>query len=871
MILTFRVCDYIKYGWDALLIDPDDGENVQRKLQATAAKHSDCCDDSLLQSIPPAKDSDWTKELYKSPKVTFGTIFKYLVDRKVILKRAVQVENTAEIREKCAIEEVGKSSGRNSDTVEPIAYTRSLDKAYRFFQDGHVQAVRFHPMKSQPNYVCIGANVLPSMKKGKLYRVWIVLSVHTARVEKAFCTCPAGLSGCCNHATATLYCMEEYFRLKLNEYDQKGCTEKLQVWNIPKSPKVDARPINLVSLTKKVYGVEKRPKVYAVNKWDCRPTSRRQTQPDRRVNLRKRLLTIDQARKVAATSAVVSATNDMQRKKVIEAQTMVMSYGTSCFLQLLDDEPAPSSVNRVLLAREARLARAEAQKSKLQKELSSLLSRANHDHSYSTCSISTAQYEVENESPPPHLIRNLYEEHVCVSPSKAAEIENLTRKQSLSDIWHQERAFRISASIMKTVCHRKRETNVKSFVTNKLYPKTINSAAINYGKAHEDMAIKNYIEYQEKSGVRVTVRKCGLYINPAIPWLASTPDSIVETDDEMGCLEVKCPYVCRTKQISVAALEQSSFCLKSNEGMLQLKKKHQYFYQIQTQLFVTRLSWCDFVVWAPNDIHVERILYDQCFIDDAVSKARTFYFDIYLPAIVPHVIISEVNGTVALTTEHCLKADDTGICSSCESSIVLDHSKTSDVEKIYETCHEVEILGASTIYGQTSHIDVLQKLNCRRHNIIGDGNCLYYAVAHQAGYIELSSHGDPSVGQQLRMLALITMEKYPDIRTEDGLSQQQWEQKKLQTLQPRKWGGDLEVRLLAIGLGKDIVVISKSEDKYTWARRFLSQPPPVPKMRGGIFIPVNITELTSQWKQYKPQPLLILYNGVNHYDSTAFL
>jgi len=132
--------------------------------------------------------------------------------------------------------------------VESITYTRTLDKAYHFFQDGLVQTVRFHPMTNQPNYVCIGANILPSMKKGKLYHVWIV---YTARVEKAFCTCPAGLSGCCNYVTATLYCMEEYFCLKLNEYDLKDCTEKLQVWSIPRSPKVDACPTNLVSLTKK--------------------------------------------------------------------------------------------------------------------------------------------------------------------------------------------------------------------------------------------------------------------------------------------------------------------------------------------------------------------------------------------------------------------------------------------------------------------------------------------------------------------------------------------------------------------------------------------------------------------------------------------
>jgi len=173
--------------------------------------------------------------------------------------------------------------------------------------------------------------------------------------------------------------------------------------------------------------LKKRPKVYFVNKWDCCPTSRRQTQPDRRVNLRKRLLTIAQARKEAAICAVASATNDAQRKQANEAQTMVIRYKTSCFLQLLDDEPAPSSENRVLQAREAQLARAEVQRSKLPKELSSLLSQANCDHYISTCSISVAQYEVENKPSPLHLIRNLYEEHVC---AKAIEIEMLTWKQS---------------------------------------------------------------------------------------------------------------------------------------------------------------------------------------------------------------------------------------------------------------------------------------------------------------------------------------------------------------------------------------------------------------------------------------------------------
>ena len=163
------------------MIDPDDGENVQRKLKGTASIHN-TYDAFLLPSIPPANDPQWTKTLYKAPKVTFGTIFKFLVDRKVLLKKTAYVENISEKRESYAINKVGERIG---------SYTRTLDKAYRFFQDGHVQNVRFHPMTNKPNYVCIGADVLPSTKKGK-YGVWVVLSEHNSCVEKAFCICPAG-------------------------------------------------------------------------------------------------------------------------------------------------------------------------------------------------------------------------------------------------------------------------------------------------------------------------------------------------------------------------------------------------------------------------------------------------------------------------------------------------------------------------------------------------------------------------------------------------------------------------------------------------------------------------------------------------------
>ena len=74
---------------------------------------------------------------------------------------------------------------------------------------------------------------------------------------------------------------------------------------------------------------------------------------------------------------------------------------------------------------------------------------------------------------------------------------------------------------------------------------------------------------------------------------------------------------------------------------------------------------------------------------------------------------------------------------------------------------------------------------------------------------------------------------------------------------------------MAIGLKRDIVVLTVAQDGSTYSCRFPCQPPPVPKMSGGIFISLSTNELRGQWKSLDPTPLLIIYNGHSHYDSTV--
>ena len=102
----------------------------------------------------------------------------------------------------------------------------------------------------------------------------------TARVTSAHCACPAGLSGCCNHVTATLYCLEEYIYLRLYEDELKGCTDRLQLWNQPRKRNVVPLPTDEVIVSKKEYGIDKRLKVHHVNSWDCRPLLKRIVDPN---------------------------------------------------------------------------------------------------------------------------------------------------------------------------------------------------------------------------------------------------------------------------------------------------------------------------------------------------------------------------------------------------------------------------------------------------------------------------------------------------------------------------------------------------------------------------------------------------------------
>ena len=243
-----------------------------------------------------------------------------------------------------------------------------------------------------------------------------------------------------------------------------------------------------------------------------------------------------------------------------------------------------------------------------------------HDHRYASYTADKPLTEsCDHSADIHHLVRSLYTNHICININ-IHELEIHTRGQSSSEMWHHERKLKITASMMKEVFHRKETTSCKSFLMKKLSCTAVTTAAMRYDIRHEQCAIDSYKNFYKLNGTEITVEPCGLFVDSSEPWLEASPDGIVFEGFQKGCLEVKCPFLCKQKSIADVRRENTSFCIEDKDGKLSLSNSHAYYYQIQMQMHVAKLPWCDFVVWSPvGDLFsVQRAIYVECYFKSTV-------------------------------------------------------------------------------------------------------------------------------------------------------------------------------------------------------------------------------------------------------------
>lgn len=126
----------------------------------------------------------------------------------------------------------------------------------------------------------------------------------------------------------------------------------------------------------------------------------------------------------------------------------------------------------------------------------------------------------------------------------------------------------------------------------------------------------------------------GFVIDHCHPYIGASPDGIVSCSCcGKGVVEVKCPHSSRD---SFPTEDTLSFCLcKQSDGKWTLKQDHAYYYQIQTQMHVCRVDYCDFVVWSEGDgVSIERVPKDEAFFQNIIGDLKHLFIYGVLPELV---------------------------------------------------------------------------------------------------------------------------------------------------------------------------------------------------------------------------------------------
>ena len=224
-----------------------------------------------------------------------------------------------------------------------------------------------------------------------------------------------------------------------------------------------------------------------------------------------------------------------------------------------------------------------------------------------------------------------------------AWLVRMTKEQSMSSLWHDQRRGRITASMMGKVLKHVDSTGsvvgaTRSIVASIMgYYKSLQEGnlpkPLQWGHDREDLALKRYLAEQAPQHPALCIEKTGHWVSTEVPYVAASPDSLVRCSCcGSGTVEVKNPWTSRKLAVTDFA-KQSTSCLVEEDGKVVLKKQHNYYSQIQTQLYCTNRDYCDFALMMDcekDDFFVTRISRDVNFIEEMLKKCKVFFFEVVL-------------------------------------------------------------------------------------------------------------------------------------------------------------------------------------------------------------------------------------------------
>ena len=185
-------------------------------------------------------------------------------------------------------------------------------------------------------------------------------------------------------------------------------------------------------------------------------------------------------------------------------------------------------------------------------------------------------------------------------------------------MWFSFRQGRVTASAFKKACITSINNPSLSLIKSICYPAVksiLKISSIDYGVKHEAEARAAYTKFMKKSGIHknFSIREAGFVISKQSPEFGASADGFVNCQCcGDGCIEIKCPYRMSCKSITLEDFSKLKGCfLKKNaDNTFALDRKHEYYFQVQMQMYCAQFDYCDFVTWSKHEMNVERIYED---------------------------------------------------------------------------------------------------------------------------------------------------------------------------------------------------------------------------------------------------------------------
>ena len=456
----------------------------------------------------------------------------------------------------------------NFETVERYVKTREQaaqalqEKGYRMFASRKI--VNIQTATVNENALLLKAFVRPSMENKPARPLWILFTEN--KPSKAFCRCPAGMSGLCCHVSATLYALEEHSRTS-NLTLELACTSKLQTWHKNKPWRGKLTEISNI----KVESAKKKVK----------PQQREAREIAKKV-------------KKCLLKSTPSCAPEVQRELR--------------FLHCLNSTNTKSSIYNVLSHRYASIVK--------------------HDHDY--CKVGVPDYDNEElQHNRQNISDENCTQPAYETTSTLVKIEQATRGQRSNPLWHAYRQYRITSSLARKLLHST-EHGRPNLINKIMNIQTVQNEenippSLLYGIQNEARARARYTEITGR-----VVEECGCYIDGIllaspdgyipeldhlleIKGLASQRNQPVIQAVKERQLEKSYPYA-----IDV-----------HGKLHLKIDNTRGYYEQVQMQMGLSGKQVVEFVVFSDVDQENFQIEYNEAFFLDLKSKLLKWY-EVYI-------------------------------------------------------------------------------------------------------------------------------------------------------------------------------------------------------------------------------------------------